>query len=463
MYRIPILGGKPEELVRNVHSPPALAPDGVQYAFIRESPAANESQLIIAATDSRPERVLLRRKLPDYLDYPTWSPEGAPLAVVDIPYFKNQARLVTVDVATGTESPLGQEHWHTLRYPRWSSDSRNLIASGRHRQDAKFHLWHISFPQGKIRQITHDLDQYVSVSRSTDDSKIFALQLKEIASLWVTPPDDFAKAKRIETGASLRMSSAWTPDGRVIYHRQAGEDSSILTASADAGNRRTLVSTGLNWAPTVCENGRWIVYNHQPATQRAQLWRMKPDGSERVLLAADTGVTEPHCAPSGDWVVFASTGGQRKWPMLMKVSLNGGTPVALDTGHSHHVAVSPNGKLIAAFHTPDGEGFQNLRTRVAIFSIDGGRPLRILRISRSVQDGVNLRWTPDSRSVMYVDHVNGESNIWMHPIQGGAPRRVTSLRGITIRHFDWSHDGRFLSVEQIARTSDVVSIENMPN
>jgi len=82
LYQMPVLGGTPRQLVRDVDSAPAFSPDGKHIAYVRGvvSPPAN--QILVANADGSDERVLMRRASFS-AGFPTvaWSPDGKTLVM----------------------------------------------------------------------------------------------------------------------------------------------------------------------------------------------------------------------------------------------------------------------------------------------------------------------------------------------------------------------------------------------
>ena len=71
----------------------------------------------------------------------------------------------------------------------------------------------------------------------------------------------------------------------------------------------------------------------------------------------------------------------------------------------------------------------------------------------------SMRWTPDGRSIAYVD-ING-SNIWSQPLDGGPPRQITHFSDRQIASFAWSRDGKRLAVARTTTTNDIVLLRGL--
>jgi Tol biopolymer transport system component len=89
-----------------------------------------------------------------------------------------------------------------------------------------------------------------------------------------------------------------------------------------------------------------------------------------------------------------------------------------------------------------------------IVPIRGGEPIR--HLSR----GDLRHWTPDGRGLAYVD--SSASNVWVQPLDGGAPHQVTHLTdGPRIVEFAWSPDGKQLALTRAIETTDIVMLKGI--
>jgi len=64
LYKMPVLGGTPRQLVRDIDTAISIAPDGKRMAFVRGNPTKGESYLVIANMDGGGEKVLVTKKSP---------------------------------------------------------------------------------------------------------------------------------------------------------------------------------------------------------------------------------------------------------------------------------------------------------------------------------------------------------------------------------------------------------------
>src|SRR5262249_35916207 len=70
-------------------------------------------------------------------------------------------------------------------------------------------------------------------------------------------------------------------------------------------------------------------------------------------------------------------------------------------------------------------------------------------------------WSPDSRSLEYVETINGASNLWEHSIEGGPSQQLTKFTTGLIFNFSWSSDGQRLYFARGDVTNDVVLLTGL--
>ena len=105
----------------------------------------------------------------------------------------------------------------------------------------------------------------------------------------------------------------------------------------------------------------------------------------------------------------------------------------------------------------------NSPLKLAIFPLAGGQPARVLNAAILTGDGSRVpapRWTADGRALTYVVTNAGVSNVWLQPINGDAPRQLTTFKSDRIFSFEWSRGDKQLLVARGLVASDVVLISH---
>jgi hypothetical protein len=126
---------------------------------------------------------------------------------------------VEVPAAGGPEKPLTSQEWHEVGRLAWLSDGSGLVLAAADQASVySAQLWQLSYPDGRVRRITNDLNSYSGVSVSVDSNALVTVQKETHSSIWVAPAGESRDARQITVGARNYdgvYGLAWAPDGRV--------------------------------------------------------------------------------------------------------------------------------------------------------------------------------------------------------------------------------------------------------
>lgn len=457
LYRVPSLGGESRKIVDRVDSPVAFSAQGNQVAFIRLNPGG-ESALMVAPVDGGGERNLSARKIPDPFVSAgmAWSPDGNNIAIGA--YSGGKCYVVTVKVTDGSVQKVGPKGWRHVYKVAWLAGLNELVVGAQESANAPLQLWDLSYPGGQARRITNDLNNYADLD-VTADSNVLVTVLRELRSnLWLDSGIAAGQAKQISFGAGTQeglFGLVWTGEGRIVYGSLASGARELWVMDADGGHQKQLTADAeLQFfsSPSSCPDGTILFASG--AYGSANIWRIDADGGSRRQLTHDGTNGVPSCSPDGKWAVFnSSRGGDYT---LWKLPLDGGTAQQLTNYASTYPAISPDGKQIAF------DNFANHQaTTIGIIPFAGGSPTRTFTYEASGAAGYPIiRWTQDGGAVAYIRDQGDVSNIWVQPINGATPKRLTNFTADQIFNFAWSKDGRKLVFARGSQTSDVVMIRN---
>ena len=452
LYQLPVLGGTPKKVVQGVNSQIGFAPDGTRIAFVRNS--ESESMLVTTHADGTDERIVSVRKTPNtygslFHGGVGWSPDGSNIASIAQNFdsageFWN---VVEVPAAGGAERSLTNGRWYEIDSLSWLSDRDEIIVTAAAQQSDPLQIWRLPYTGGEPVKITNDLDRYSSLSLNSDSKVIVSVQTGMRSNISVAPDGDKNRLLQLTssaTGAEGAFGLAWTHDGKLVYHSYASGAEDIWIMNEDGSNRTNMTAdVTTDYHLSVSTDGRYIVFVSERAGNR-NIWRMDTDGRNPMRLTTTPG-NNP--SASSDWVVYQA---QRA---LWKIPINGGEPVRLRAAVTVTPSVSPDGRLIAC--SVEGAG---IKPRLTLLPMDGGEPVKFF--DADLRLPAQIRWSPDGRSVTYVSHQNGVSDIWSQPIDGGAAKKITDFKASRIFYFDWSKDN-VLAISMGASISDVVLIRDV--
>jgi serine/threonine protein kinase/Tol biopolymer transport system component len=464
LYRMPVLGGTPHLVMqRGIDGTNSYSPDGTQFAFLRVKADSRQTDLLIAQADGSKERVLATR--PDLYTTagPTWSPDGKTVAFKTLESERSlRSVLWAVSVADGSVREI-YSTTGSIGQPRWLPDGSGLLAPVADAPLFRGQLWYISFPGGKVRRLTNDLTEYqlCCLDLTQDGKTLVDTEQTTESDLWVAPAGGTGQAKQITAKELAVASFSWAPDGGIVF---GSADGNLFGLSSGATGRTLLTPNERgNWEPSVCGDGRYIVYAALREQKRG-IWRMDADGSNPIRIADETAAFSPQCTSDGKWVVYLPFSTLTP----VRVSITGTSPpeaLARDTEGSsdYSLAISPEGKRIAylAFASNSTGGSMapsaSQPLQLKIIPLDGGAPLRLFDWPATAG---SPRWAPGGDAVEYVLTKNGVSNIWEQKLTGGPPKQITKFESGLIFDFHWSRDGKQLALTRGSQSSDVILISN---
>jgi Tol biopolymer transport system component len=126
-------------------------------------------------------------------------------------------------------------------------------------------------------------------------------------------------------------------------------------------------------------DGRWVVFNSILDDDKCSIWRMPAEGGTPERLAADQDACRPRLSPDGRSILFVS-----------------------------------------------GYGRPDAPFRFVVYPIDGDAPERVMDLPAISRRRI-FDWSPDGRSIIYVDRLNNVDNLWRQPLDGGPAEQLTKF------------------------------------
>jgi TolB protein len=461
IYRVSTLGGPPARVADKLqyYNNAAVSPDGKILAYTGEDRNKKESSLLLANADGSDERTLVKFSDSRSFGYSlAWSPDGKTIAsnIQTLGSTEKTIKIVGFSIADGSQRQLSDQDWERIPSIVWLPDG-NLIGSG-NKKNAESRdprqLWLIG-PNAEPRPITNDVNGYGAVSATAKGDVLLATTQRNVGNLWTVPNNDAAHAAEVPSSSEVSLVS-WTADNKFLYTSRASD---IWTMNADGSNQKQLTANqGANVYPSMTADGRYIVFMSDRVNGIQRIFRMDPDGRNQTQLTSGIGDWWPRLSTDGKWVYYAASTPEDQPSTICKVPIEGGEPVivAKFQGAFTSFDISPRDGTIAYRQTEKGEG--KAAEKIIIIPPGGGDPIKTLTIPPT-SSGF-LRWTPDGRSIAFLDTRNNGANIWAVPLDGKTEAKpLTDFKNESSQvSFAWSPDGKQLAVIRGTSVTDAVLI-----
>ncbi len=459
---VPVLGGAARTIADSACTGAGFSPDGGQIAYAVQR--SNQAELWLAHPDGTQASVLNRAPTgKGYLSQcwanffgpthsPAWSPDGRWIAVEE-GGASGAAQIVLVASSDGKAQPLGPPTTSDPTDFNWLADGSGLVMTANIPESATSQLWRLTYPGGKLTQLTNDLQGYASASLASTGT-LALVHAAPQASIWVQNRAEFQQLPGGGVDQEGRGGLAWTSDGSgLVVLRQLGGQKQLWAEASDGSGAHALASVpNTAYALHVAPSGQ-IVFGL--GGDNATVWRINGDGSgltQLMALSPGTAAYAPSLALGGREVVYMLVDTQAR-QFLWGVPLAGGTPRQISTVRIYAAEnpVSPDGtRVYEPSSTPDGQ-----RASV-IIRLDGGSPqVTTAGFDMGPRLARPLAWSPDGKSITYKVSQGSTDNIWARPIAGGPAQPLTHFTDLKISAYAFSKDGR-LAVSRGSQNRDVV-------
>ena len=452
LWRIPSDGGTMRKIASAVVTPPGWSTDGSRMAFVTtfRKDGKRKTTLVVSDRDGTEQLPIYTPEDEQFLgaqwarrptNRPAWSADDSTIAIGTIELGRQgEAHVTLIDVQRHSIAKAYSIVQPSMSQPElleaaWLDPSRLLVSQDISGREGTYSLGVLTVATGEWRPITSDPSGYEGLSISNDGTIVTTRRTKGPIALWLGDgsgdqmdqilPDSLADPQigavsdngqvfLTTTSAEGKQVRVWSPDYRDTRFVTTGE---FLTLHPNGGalyskltDRRGIYLDRRNGAPSV------------PIVDMITGWaRVLPDGRNLLFLSRESG-------PTAFWVAPLGGGAPREIPQ--------------------------NGSVYTPSVMRDGRLFF-----VARFNDD--IPHRIVCTLPACDDRIELQplprggrygaMTPDGAATTgLLPRIDESRDLWAFPIDGSAPRKLTSFSNRAITTWAFSPDGKRLAV---ARTT----------
>jgi eukaryotic-like serine/threonine-protein kinase len=463
LFRMPVLGGMPQILARDLDSSPTFSPGGDRIAFVRANdPDLNKYLLIAANPDGTDEKIIARG---DYVSVPeavAWSWDGKKIfGIISFQSGSSESAMVSFDVASGEEHSLATFE-DQLVDVALAPDERGLLVLYQSKASGfrATQIGYVSLATSKLRAITNDTNNYATLTLSSDRKSLATVQQKYDAALNLLKAPDYAatSANQVLAQQTDIYDFAWASATELYISRW----NSLFRSAIDGGSNIQLASDphAKIFQVAGCIHGGFAAFawaGHGESHNMRNLWRVDADGSRPKQLTNGKAAGVPVCSPDGKWIYY----GEPDSKGIFRIPADGGTselvPGTIVPNFDNTIGrpdISADGRflvLAVARHDPE----RVLDGRFAIVPLTpGAGPARLIAVDPRFS--LPPKFTPDGKSLVHGIQENGMENLWLQPLDGSPGRQITKFTDGNIERIQFSPDGKVLSVLRSHTESDVV-------
>jgi len=448
LYAMPILGGPPRFILRNIDSPVSFSLDGKQLSFMRGFPDRGTVGICIANRDGSGDHSigeLSAYLFEDALNGVAWSPDGK---IIIVPTFQhapeNKFVISAISVDDGRTQELFSSHEGLIGRPAWLPDGGSVIVPIGSVKEGRTQLWVLSYPGGQLQRLTNDLSNYgLQVDLSRDGQMLVTTESRSVGHIWALPQGMTAEAKQITQGETPDLGVAPGPAGKLLVRNSNGR---LALINADGTQRTPFLPDVLSFVAMSGCGDRSIVFDD--SKPNIDLWRTDTEGANPIKIARD--VLNADCSQDGTWVVYFSGNS------VYQIGNEGGAAKqVVNLPVAGWTAISPDGQWIGYTYQ---EWEPSPQEKMGVVPAGGGEPKNTFNLPAGAE---RLRWSPDGKGLQYLLTRNGTTNVWEQELAGGEPKQFTNFTSGRIFDFAWTRDGKTLLLAKGEVARDVVLIRDL--
>jgi Tol biopolymer transport system component len=209
--------------------------------------------------------------------------------------------------------------------------------------------------------------------------------------------------------------------------------------------------------PRVLPDGTAIIFTSRASgASDVQVRLIDLDGSNPRPFGTGGPIFRGYVQVRGDHVYFKVL--QKGLPVAYRVPLAGGPRELLFVDGTQlpprfvvHSISSDERWAVGTYQDPQGSG-------MAVVPLGEAGTVRKFPHNYTPGVGFGPAWAPGGRALEDLVVRDGVTNVWRFPLDGSAPRPVTTFTSEQIMNYRWSRDGKTLALSRGTYSTDVVLI-----
>ncbi len=476
LFRVSTLGGQSKKILFDIDSKVAFSPDGKQLAFIRHNPTDGGDTIFVSDSDGNNLQAFIDTKSAGYDKFNdvVWAHSGEKLYIGG---YKNisqpipHVNIIAVNFETKeVREPeelrkLNTENWIAAMNFELLKNDEGIVFIGKKNNEDNMQIWHSSFPEGNLKQVTTDTSDYASLSVSSDGNTIVTTKVDRISGLIAFKPDTKESTQVLSESRTFlgHLGVSQMSDGRILYSKLAGKEINLFSINPDGTDERQLtLENHFNFNPIPTPDGKYILFNSN-RNNSFGIWRMDANGNNPVQLTSfqNGRDSQMQVINDGKTVVFVRENSDGGKGNLMKVAIEGGEVKSFlpESATSNTMPeISSDGKSLAYLSIEYDSKTSNFKVAVHVVPVKGdeaGQPTAEMEFNLYNR----YKWSPDGKSLTFISKKES-ANLWNIAINNKKETPLTDFKSGDMTNFSWSKDGKKLFIVRGITNSDLVLIKD---
>ncbi|MBS1795872.1 MAG: PD40 domain-containing protein [Acidobacteria bacterium] len=462
LYKVPILGGPPQLVARDVDSPVSLSSDGRRIAFIRRNHDEKQTVLIVAGADGANERKAAARPFGEGFQNAAFSPDGKLIACAA--FSKNLEKpmeVILIDPENGAQNSLTPHGWTWIGQLAWLRDGSGLALAAFDKETPNLtdEVWFVSYPKGETRLLENGVNGLFGVSLTDDGNSLVTVGSNKITSFAVAPLDAPAESRTLMTKngdeSLLPLGADWAGDGKIAYSTVSNGNADIWTMNADgSGQKQLTTDPRADTQPKFTPDGKFI-YFLSNRSGLMSVWRMSADGRDPRQLTVDQDVFALELAPDGAAIYYTARAENIYVQKLWKCAADGTGVRQLTEKAAFLPKIAPDGRTLAAYYPDAATG----ELKLTLIAADDGAVLK--QLDTPENDGSPVfDWQPDGKNILLATTRSAATTLWLVPVDGRPPVKIKDWPNENLFRLNVSKDGKNLFYEKGVATNNVMLLRD---